>query len=1179
MNLTRACTMELLNRGSWVFLLFGILIFFSLQVHCDISSNISVTFSKAPLKLSRLSTATFVFEVFEGGNVCRNCSIKCKLDDQISSDCEAMKASYLDLPDGDHIFEVCINEFQGAGCTSYTWTIDTIPPTAYVTAARAFTNALNFSVDISFSEVCSGGGGFGCRSVNACNLLVYGPGQVIPSTLKVLQPDLKFSLLVGLSSNIQYGRVVIVMDKSFCTDVAGNSFQRTTNSRFILHFDRRSVMVNLRTHIPEKLLQLNKETRTVDATNNHKNLKVYLNFSGPVLNSSAEILSSLHISEGLLLPSIGKTNGNRRFGFLVENISSMAIVTITFNSSSIISRQGSSVSPIAPVTFLYDSERPSVKLSTTSNMRTRKQSVLVVIKFAKPVFGFNSSTLSLSGGHLQRQVTTSLFQTYVCVAIENTFHVWTYDNSESRRNCDAKSSIIIRNLRVQSNSEILKHYYSGVLVHSYISPHLDSKLSTNLMEDDWANFHEISWSVYVVNIRADNSAISINVPENITRDVAGNKNLASNILQVRHYTVPIISLVLSTFATAAFTVTSLAAGLLTMSTSSLQSHGVLSRPSYSTSDPARNLFRIACHMQVFALSRWLTVGLPVEYYEFARGLQWSIPYLGLPWEAGNFRSIMVDSSPSAMTGSEMYKRQESQIFRNKQVQDGKLEMDTSISGLPLTPMEYRSFFESHNIKPEADYILDQHISKGWEEFGKNMFWLAVIGGSLMLLHALLYLILRCRRRNVQKHNRYGALVLPRFEIFLIILALPCICQASVALLEGGRPFGIIIAILLLGVTSFLLLALFVFLSVGITFGKLLQYKEVHQEGQKVHWYQDIVRVTLGPGKRGQWTWKDQPNSVHLTMLGPLFEDLRGPPKYMLSQISGGSNSNRAGSIIASDDETEDAEAPFIQKVFGILRIYYTLLESVKRVLLGVVAGVGRENGSSWTLTLVLLCLTSFQLFFIVLKKPFIKKKVQLVEILSIVSEVGIFATCLVLFEKKFSSAGETQIGIFMLSLFLIAFIAQMTNEWYSLYRQTLRLNSTEKSLRSGLKAGLFGLVLILVPWNLLKNLKLSDHFENETASGDQRSSGSRSSGTSDKPWMRQLRELAKASFSKDDTRAQNDPSTSKTRKSGFWSSKRSGSSSVTSSGDFRSKSRSLYRDLDAIFSSHYASVPAAPDPA
>ncbi|KAL9264540.1 hypothetical protein AKJ16_DCAP15309 [Drosera capensis] len=68
------------------------------------------------------------------------------------------------------------------------------------------------------------------------------------------------------------------------------------------------------------------------------------------------------------------------------------------------------------------------------------------------------------------------------------------------------------------------------------------------------------------------------------------------------------------------------------------------------------------------------------------------------------------------------------------------------------------------------------------------------------------------------------------------------------------------------------------------------------------------------------------------MFGPLFEDLRGPPKYMLSQFTEGSSSKPIEQIIASDDETEDAEAPFIQKLFGILRIYYTFLESIRRIL-------------------------------------------------------------------------------------------------------------------------------------------------------------------------------------------------------------------------------------------------------
>ncbi|KAF6134991.1 hypothetical protein GIB67_014040 [Kingdonia uniflora] len=728
-------------------------------------------------------------------------------------------------------------------------------------------------------------------------------------------------------------------------------------------------------------------------------------------------------------------------------------------------------------------------------MRTRKHRVPIHIKFFKPVYGFNSSTISVSGGHLQ-------------------------------------------------------------------------------------SFHGITQSLYYLDIYADDNIISVNVPENITMDIAGNGNLASNVLQVKHYTVPTISFALSTFANAAFAATSLAAVMLTISTASLQSIGGSSRRSFFMSGPARNLFRIACHMQVFALSRWLVVNLPVEYYEFSRGLEWTIPHLNLPWETGHVPTNVADSTPSAMAQSKVLKRHESGSFKRVTLGHQNSEMATTfLLGLPLTPMEYKSYFESQNIKPEAEHIFGSHNSNGWRMFNQNMFWLAVIGGGLLLLHALVLLILKFRRKSSEEWRNYGAVVLPRFEIFLLILALPCVCQASAALIKGGATTGTIVGILVLGVPSFLLLALLLFLSIGITMGKLLQYKEVHQEGEKFHWYQVIVRVTLGPGKRGQWTWKNQPNSVYLTMFGPLFEDLRGPPKYMLLEFSGGNPRKHGDQIIASDDENEDAEAPLIQKIFGILRIYYTLLELVKRVSLGVVAGAYTSSESSTTPSLMLLCITSFQLFFLVLKKPFIKKKVQLVEIVSVTSEVGIFVICLLLSKKEFFFKDEMKVGILMLLLFLVAFIVQMINEWYALYKQILQLDPAEKHFSSGLKTASIGLLLILIPQNMVKKLELNLYRSPETretgiSTGRYRSSGSRSSGTPDKPWLRQLRELAKASFSKDDTEGPTDPSSSQTRKSGFWSTmrsesgvKRSGGPSLTSSTDFKSRPKALYRDLESIFSS------------
>lgn len=69
--------------------------------------------------------------------------------------------------------------------------------------------------------------------------------------------------------------------------------------------------------------------------------------------------------------------------------------------------------------------------------------------------------------------------------------------------------------------------------------------------------------------------------------------LGSDLTDQSLYTdsVPVVSHVVSTFATVAFLVTSFVSGLLTISTASLQSVGAISRPtSVLTSEPSRNLF-------------------------------------------------------------------------------------------------------------------------------------------------------------------------------------------------------------------------------------------------------------------------------------------------------------------------------------------------------------------------------------------------------------------------------------------------------------------------------------------------------------------------------------------------------------------------------------------------------------
>ncbi|KAL9264538.1 Diphthine methyltransferase-like protein [Drosera capensis] len=90
---------------------------------------------------------------------------------------------------------------------------------------------------------------------------------------------------------------------------------------------------------PERWIQLNGETRTVQATNAYRFLKVYLYFTEPIWNTSEAIQDSLNINQGSLNPIAGETLGNRRFGHMIENLSRIAMVNVNLNSDAIISRQ------------------------------------------------------------------------------------------------------------------------------------------------------------------------------------------------------------------------------------------------------------------------------------------------------------------------------------------------------------------------------------------------------------------------------------------------------------------------------------------------------------------------------------------------------------------------------------------------------------------------------------------------------------------------------------------------------------------------------------------------------------------------------------------------------------------------------------------------------------------------
>lgn len=369
-----------------------------------IVAPLSIVYSDTPSNVTSRTNATFGFYVVDGNgtNPCtvqQNCSFRCKLDQAPLQDCANRQASYSYLDDGVHVFSVYVNTSGGPSVASeFHWTVDTVAPTAVVVGGQAFTSAQNVEVNVTFSEVCDG---FTCTNASFCDLLVYGDGAVIPSSLKEIERGRMYSVEVALSTDTASGKVNAVMARGACVDAAGNRLERTNQSSSVIRFDRTVPSVNLWTAVPSSEVVIGNQAKTCEATNQASNLRVYLDFDSPVNSSAEELLSHLSVSRGVLTPTARKSLGNRRFGFQLINITdAFSEITITLAANAISTRYGTIVPGNNGITFLYDNERPKVYISTTFRAKTKNTNVPFVVQFTEPVFDFNSSGVMISGGIL-----------------------------------------------------------------------------------------------------------------------------------------------------------------------------------------------------------------------------------------------------------------------------------------------------------------------------------------------------------------------------------------------------------------------------------------------------------------------------------------------------------------------------------------------------------------------------------------------------------------------------------------------------------------------------------------------------------------------------------------------------------------------------------------------------------
>lgn len=758
--------------------------------------------------------------------------------------------------------------------------------------------------------------------------------------------------------------------------------------------------MNLWTAIPDMLVQINNVPRTIQATNKISELILYLDFTHPVRNTSEELSKVLESNYGTCKILHRKSHGNRRFGFKLANVQSPAVVSVTLDSSHIISRAGTVVRHPSSVTFLYDTVRPQVKLTPESVVKTQDRTVPVTIEFTKPVFLFDAHSVTVRNGQITR-------------------------------------------------------------------------------------FDELSKSSYTIHVFADEGrVVAISIKENKTRDITGNFNAYSNVVYVRHYVTPAVSIGLYSFTSASLIATSFAAVILAISSASLAACGSLTttvmKPTIS--DPSRNLVGMVGHLQVFALSQWMAVSLPIEYLETTKGLQWLIPHAQLPWERKgthlhmqffnlHWGYVMPEKPPYSPKVFSIDSPAPFTQPSSKTEKGRRLGANASVYGSALLPGEYKSYFQVQILdSSSAGFTFRSNLNKGWHDFISKMFWLGTGGGALIFLHLFLLGLFKWRFRSSFR----GALLPPRFELFLVIFAIPGFCQGLAFIIRGGTTGGIIVGVILLAVPAGFIFSVILFLSVAVLLGSFVQYHEVRWKSSEDACQKFAVLFVLGRKFRGTWSCQERLPSTFFSRFGLLFEDRKGPPdivimdsenpKSLPSWLNSGSNGIGRMREANSNDESDEAVVSKKEIFFGAGQASYFVLDLARRTLLGIVFGAYNPAHFSRSQVSIVFASTLVQLLYLLVFKPYRRRGVQAVETICMLCETLLFALCFPLLSSASVVENNENLGLVMLGLLLLSLVVQLANEWYALVNQLLRLSPSQtSSLKLGIKMLFQGLLLPLIP--------------------------------------------------------------------------------------------------------------------
>ncbi|XP_040968481.1 uncharacterized protein [Gossypium hirsutum] len=582
------------------------------------------------------------------------------------------------------------------------------------------------------------------------------------------------------------------------------------------------------------------------------------------------------------------------------------------------------------------------------------------------------------------------------------------------------------------------------------------------------------------NIASKTEIITVKLQASLLIGRTGTPVSPVNSLTFLYDSTPAISTALHSFVTAGVLATTLAAAALSLASTNL---GEIARNNYVASDPSMNLHGMIGHLQVFVLSDWLLADQTIEYSETTKGLRWLIPRQKLPWKKNG--SSLWPNNVYLDLGRFLKRRRRAYHaigLINWSYMPQKLLFPTEIDpkfhgrhniskentpfGLPLSSNEYFTFFLRGEPLSAGNVVKKLQNYKGWQDMEMNLFWLSIGVGSLLLLHFVLLVFLKWRIGTAAQ----WMLSVPRFELLLLILALPCISQSAAFVIRGGTIEGIITGALLLVIPAAFILSVCLFLTIAVFTGSFAQYKEMIYGNAEEQWHKKLWFFIVGRPAYGKWFYTDGLPSLFLSCFGILFDDHKGPPMYVFVDQNDtntvprwvGSGQNGIGRMraVSSDDSHEEMKIPLPMKFLGCARSSYIVLDLLRRVCLGVIAGSYSTHRSSQSLCALMVTLVQFICLFTL--KPHIRRGVYIVESISLLSEASIFGLSLSM--NKSNSIRAKTLGFLMLALLFLSFVSQLVNEWYALINFILNLSQPHKSsFKLGLKVAAKGLLLPFLP--------------------------------------------------------------------------------------------------------------------